>query len=709
MPATYEEKELSSGIDTGEEEATPTKAKPSAKKSPFDALRKTADAATKTGCKLLEAGLKLRASRFEEIAASEGQYNGEKTKALRGRHNVPFDQVIARGFVDTLLSKVDENLSITFERSPGREQDKKAAEKISAACDFERGPDQGAWDLKDIGAKKLATFSGRGIYKKFSSRVGNKFVDHFEVVDHWDFVTSKRGGGFLDKHRFKAQMNIFLSKQEIKDGIKDGIYDEKQAYKIFAATTDKMRKTNEEAFQYKMSRMQSMGLDYETNDYEDSQLFRFVEAVMYFRGRWYTITFNYETGLWLRFDRLENVYSVAKHKKGRGPWVSWATNFDPFEFWSIAPMDSVRPVAVAMKKVLNFALDSIERRTWAPRAYDPNVFLPKDLLWKDDGLAKANIRPGANSNIANHVYTFETPDTTNITVNLADYLNAFLGEKTGITPSAQGKSDEKLASIYVGNMQQVSDRLGLTNKMYEQAHVDIGVNFQWGLFDHMPEKYAIKIIGNTGVEWNETLHRDQVGHEFTIRIRGGNSEARMNADLLLRKEKALIMISRDPELRQRTNAGWRLKETLALGGYEAEDIRIALDTNSDIDDDQKAEAAQAIEDILEGKKPPKNRGASTGYIRKIMEFAYDTELDDKIFDELLAFAALHVPIAQDNAARKIASVIAVSRARELVGAAAGGGQGGGAPAGEGVRMTEGLTPDMSAGGEAPMGSQGPSM
>lgn len=633
--------------------------------TPRDAKYVFADAATKTACKQLEEGVKGRAARFDEIAKSEAQYNGEKSKALRGRHNIPFDAVIARGFVDTLMSKVDEALDISFERSPGRQQDKKPAQKISAVCDFERGPDQGMWDLKDLGVKKLAAFSGRGIYKKYASRTNGKFQDVLETVDHWDFVTETQGGGFLDAHLYKGQMNIFRSRAEIIALSDAGIYDKRQAYKLFRCTTEAEIKKNQEIYRQKVSRAASLGIDYEQNNFVGSQLYRLVEWVMYYRGEWYYLIFNYDAGIWLRCEKLEDVFSVAKVKPGRGPWVSWATHFDPFVFWSIAPMDSVRPVAYAMKKVMNLTLDNLEKRNWNMRAYDPNVFNPKDLLWKDQGLVKANIRMGQP--IGNHIYNFETPDTTTVTVNMVEYLNNFLGEKTGITPSAQGKSDDEKVGIYVGNIQQVADRLGLTNKMYEQAHVDIGVNFQYGLLDHMPERYAVKVIGNAGIEWNEELLRKEVDRKFTIRVRGTNTEEKMNAVLSQRKEKALVMIMKDPELRARTNPGWRLRETLQLGGYDMEDVRVASDTNSDADDDILSEAAQAIEDILEGRTPEKNRGATTGYIRKIVEFAYDTTLEKPVFDKLVTFANAHIPIAKENAARKISKILAAAGMSSLMG------------------------------------------
>lgn len=636
-----------------------------------------ADEAVKVAIKQLEEGIKRREGRFAEIAKNEAVYNGEKTKALRGRNNVPFDSVVARGYVDTLQSKIDEDLNITFERSPGRQQDKKPAQKVSAMLDFHRGPDQGAWHIKDIGTKKLAIFSGRGINKKYSYREGAEFQDEFEVVDHYDFYCEGTSG-FLDKNKYKGQMNVLRSTEELRGGAKSGTYNSRQVEKLVRNTGAEDQKQNEEIYQHKVSRALTMGVDFQATNFVGAQMHRLVEHVMLWRGKWWYMVFNYDKGIWVRFEPLEDVFSVAKKKPGRGPWTSWATNFDPFNFWSLAPMDSIRPIAHAMKKVVNLSLDNLEKRNWGHRAYDPNVFDPKDLIFKHDGLAKAKIRTGPGQSISNHVYTFETPDTTQITVNLTEWMDNFLGRQTGITPEARGSGQNDKVGIYVGNIQQVADRLGLTNKMYEQAHVDIAVNYFYGLLDHMPERYAVQVIGNEGVEWNEELKRqDILGKEFAVRIRGSDSEEKLNVALMQRKEAALDRIAKIPQLAQRTNSSWLLREVLTIGGYDAEDIRVAQDTNNDATDDLLAEAAQAIEDIVEGKTPKLNRGATTGYVRKILDYAYDTEgLEDALFKKLVDFANKHVPVAAANMRRKAISVIASAGASGPLDAGRGGAPGG---------------------------------
>lgn len=660
-------------------------------------LAALADKATAVAVKQVSAGLKARKGRFDDIQKNEDQYSGLKTKALRGRNNVPFDAVVARGFVDTLMSKIDEGLEMSYERAAGRQQDKKPALKLTAAVDHLRGADQGQWDLKDLGGKKLAIFSGRAIFKKYSAREKDgEFCDYFENVDHWDFVTEAMGGGFLDKHLYKGQINIFRTLEDLNDAAEDGTYNKRQVAKLIKGQDEGEDKQNRQDMEDQQKRAAAVGVDTSTSQYVGGRVFRLVEWVMYFQGEWYYVVFNREHGIWLRFEKLEDVFSVAKHYPGRGPWISWATHFDPFVFWSLGPMDSIRPIAAAIKKVMNLSLDNLEKRNWGQRAYDPNVFNPRDLLWKHDGLVKANVRMGEP--VAGKVYTFETPDTTNITINLVDWMNNFLGEQTGITAAAKGAgADGGKVGIYMGNIQQVADRLGLTNKMYQQCHVDIGVNAQWGLFDHMPEEYAVKIIGNAGIEWNETLKREDVEHRFSIRVVGSNAEEKLNVVLAQRKQNALMMIQRDPVARQNVNPKWYIREILALGGYDAEVVRMAIDTTSDADDDILSDAAQAIEDIIEGREPRMYRNATTAFIKKIMDYAYDTDIDMKLFNKLIEYAKKHIPLAQKNMERQVTKV---QTAAAMMGATGGGvpAPGGGRPSGPIDTATPGAPALSPAGG-----------
>lgn len=610
-----------------------------------------ADKALSIACKQFKTAIDFQQPRFDEILKNEEMLSGKTTPALKGRNNIPFDSVIMSGFVETLISKIDEPLDIDFIHT--REQDKKAAEKMKAVFEVESSSDYENWEAKDLDAKRLATTAGRAFFK-FYAENDPQFKTCLEVVDHFDMYTEPQGGRYLDKHIFKGQHNIFRTKEDLIAGGESGWYNKAQVEKLLNKGTDEGFKENEEVYKNKVNLMQTRGLNPEMYNFVGENLYRLNEHVMRMGKNWYYIVFDYKYNTWLKFEKLEDVFSVAKDYPGRGPWASWATHIDPFVFWSKAPADDIRPIASAMKKIFNLTIDNLEKRNWDMKAYDARMFPDASKLkWKQGGLVKANLNAtNGLRNISEGIYEFQTPDTTSISINMFDYLNNFLGENTGITPGSKGKSDDEKVGIYFGNLEQAADRLGLTNKMYKQVYEDLGVMFKYGVYDNLREPYAIKLIGLRGVEWNESLKRDEAAKPFRISVRGGNAELQSSELSAQKKDAVLARLERNPNLVAQVNPKWYLREVLSTAGFEADTIKIALDTTSDADADLLSEAAMAIDDILNGVKPKLNRGATSGYVQKIVDFAQDNDLEPEKVAELVAFAKAHIPIMRYNMVQK---------------------------------------------------------
>lgn len=610
-----------------------------------------ADNALAIAVKQFKTAIDFQQPRFEEILKNEEMLSGKTTPALKGRNNVPFDSVIMSGFVETLISKIDEPLEIEFIHT--REQDKKAAEKMKAVFDVESSSDYENWEAKDLDAKRLAVTSGRAFFK-FYAENDPKFKTCLEVVDHFDMYVEPQGGRYLDKHIFKGQQNIFRTKEDLLAGAESGYYNKDQVEILLGKGTDEGFKETEDLYKNKVNLMQARGLNPEMYNFVGENLYRLNEHVMRMGKNWYYIVFDYKHNTWLKFEKLEDVFGVAKDYPGRACWASWATHIDPFVFWNKAPADDIRPIASSMKKIFNLTLDNLEKRNWDMKAYDGRMFPDASKLkWKQGGLVKANLNAtNGLKNISEGIYEFNTPDTTNISINMFDYLNNFLGENTGITPGAKGKTDDEKVGIYFGNLEQVADRLGLTNKMYKQAYEDLGVMFKYGVYDNLREPYAIKLIGLRGVEWNESLRRDEAAQPFRISVRGGNAEAQNSAITAQKKDAVLARLERNPNMITQINPKWYLREVMSSAGFEADTIKIALDTTSDADSDLLSEAAMAIDDILNGFQPKLNRGATSGYVQKILDFAQDNDITPEKVAELVAFAKAHIPIMRYNMVQK---------------------------------------------------------
>src|SRR4051812_30953772 len=92
----------------------------------------SADNAVLTAVKQVNAGLLFKQPRMERIKAIEDMYAMKERPALVGRYAVPFDGVVMRGYMDTLMSKVDDTSKLVF-KSDNKESGYKAAKKITSA------------------------------------------------------------------------------------------------------------------------------------------------------------------------------------------------------------------------------------------------------------------------------------------------------------------------------------------------------------------------------------------------------------------------------------------------------------------------------------------------------------------------------------------------------------------------------------------------
>lgn len=639
-------------------------------------IEQEADQATVASIKMLETGLLARQPRFDVIRKNEDMYNGVNVPALKGRSNVPFDCIVMGGFIDTLMSNINEPVEIQFDRT--REQDKMSADKVTSVWQNESSSNKSAWDDKIHDAKFMAAFSGRGFNKLFMASAP-KFSTDLETCDHYDMVTEPQGGAYLDKHMFKFQQNIFRTKKEMLDNVDGGFYNKTQVRKmILEGQKEDVYKKVTDQYNNKLNRYAAFGIDINANNYIGQTLYRLVEGVINFNSKWYYIVFSYETKLWVRFEPLEAVFPWAKDYAGRGPWVSWATHRNPFLFWTKAVADDIRPIAYSMKKIVNLTIDNLEKRNWDMKAYDPRMFTdPTQFLWKQDGLVRATVKPGMN--IQNGIYEFKTPDTTGITINLSEWLNNFVGQKTGISPDSQGASQADTNGINFSNLQQTSKRFLLANKMIRKALADLGTMFDYGLYEYLREPYAVKIIGNDGVRWEEDVTHHDTEKEFNVNVRSKSEEDEKNSLANSKKIQVFKDIEANPILLAEINKTTYLREKFKFAGYNDEMCRNLLDKTNDADDILMAQAAGAIQEIIENVNfVPLNRNATTGFISKIINFAQQSfplypqgellkmSLPEQArykknmitFDRLTAYAEAHLPIAQKNMERKLVAAMA---------------------------------------------------
>ncbi len=540
-------------------------------------------------------------------------------RRLKGRFNIPLP--IISGFIDTFKSKIDESPSIDF--IPNSEADLRVAKKVEQVWLQEKTDDRGGFNDVDDSVKHLAVMSGRGCYSYFAES-DPKYKSNFGFVDYYDHIFEPQGGGDLDDHLFCGRHNIFKTKEEIEAGMKSGLYNKRAGSNIIAAMAENKFKEQETEMYEKNNRLRAIGLSPTTNNYVGVDIVGLTEMYLNYRGeRWY-IFFDKQTMNVLRAEPLKEVFESDLY-----PLVSFATHKDPNNYMSKAPCDDIYAAAEGQTEIFNQGMDNLQKRNWGMRGVDTSVVKNvNQLKWRPDGIIEFD---GQKGDIRKALVEIQTPENTAQVTNLIGFLDNFMGTKTGITAGIQGQSDkDKKVGVFFGELEQAADRINAVSKQYRRAHAKLAKRFVAGLNEHLTEDYAIKLIGSNGVEWTELKRKEMTA--LDISSSGGSEEAQANEVKRQKRGNALATLTANPDLGGLLNKKWVVEQLLEAGEFEDEDIRMAMDTQNDGDAEIMSEAAQSIEDILLNKEPNLNRGATTGFVRNIIEFSRKEDIKPEKVD-----------------------------------------------------------------------------
>lgn len=590
-----------------------------------------------------ENGMAFKQGRVKDWQATEDLYFGKVKKTLKGRFNVPVP--VMPGFVDTLHSKIAEGPALRFKHT--EEADFRIAKKVQALWDKWSTNEDDDLESKDLDNKKIAIFTGRAINKAYGES-DPKFDFKLFVTDPYDFYVDARCGSVLENARYLGEDNIFLSKSQLKAGAESGFYDAKNVMLLINGLVENTVKENETLYQNKANRLAALGLSSTMYNFFGEGVDRFIESGAIIDGKRYKCLWHYGTGLYLRCVPVKEDF-----ESGLWWWTSWATHPDRFNFWSKAPADDIRPIAEVIKVLANQELDNRQKKNWGQRAYDPEMF-PNgaELEYRPGGLVA--VKAGGSKvtgGIGSGIYTFETPELRG-TIDLVNWMDNFTGQKSGITAATQGQSEDEKVGIYQGNMQQVADRLGLYSRPYKKAHKAIGRRFVWAVSEHLNKAEAVKILGESGVEW-DTLKGSEVNPDMDIIVESGISEVRLSEMKEAKRIQALEAVSKNPNTAAIVNPKWLVEQQLLKGGYTDEEVRVALDTDNNGSREILAIASEKIQQIIEGKEPKIFRGATTGFQQKIVNFATDhTDDDFPLFQKLIAYSQAHDQVVMENMNRK---------------------------------------------------------
>jgi len=584
-----------------------------------------------------ENGNDYKRGRVKDWHDTEDLLYGKTKKSIKGRSNIPLP--VMSGFVNTLLSKIDEAPILRFK--PIEESDTRSAAMVQAQYEIISKNSDADWDTKDIDGKKLNTVYGRSIYKAYGER-SPKFKFNLSVSDPYDFYVDPMGGGDLEDANYAGEDCIWRNRKQLIDGAKAGLYKSDAVRKILEFVSKGQTLNNDSQQNEKSNRFSALNLNNQLYNYAGEGSLRFVESVTLKNGVRTYVFWHLDSKVIIRESPLKVLFASELY-----PWTSWAAYRDKFNFWSMAPADDMRPIAIAMQVLANQEMDNRQKTNWGQRAYDPDLFEnPQELDFRPNGLVAAKSGAWKIAPISNGIYHFETKQL-NGTINLVNWLDQIAGTKTGITASAQGSADEQKVGIYEGNLQQVADRLGLFNKSYSKNWAAIGRRFVWGLKENMPPKLAVRMIGAKGVEWQYLFKKD-VNPLMDISVEGGSAQMALDETTKKNKQAALEMVLKNPKASK-----WEKENILRFGGYSEEQIKEAMDTEHYENRESLLHAAESIDKIINGEQPKLYRGANTAFQQKILDYAYDnTDNDIDLFKRLTDYVEAHDNIVMENMTRE---------------------------------------------------------
>jgi|TARA_Y100000310_G_scaffold159223_2_gene158762 hypothetical protein len=623
---------------------------------------KKADDLVHIARKQLSQGLDAKIKRMKQIASYYDLYNNKIVELDEDVFNIPFPYLA--GHIDLYLSKIDNPPTLNF-KIPNKPT---LSDKIKAAWTQEMSSSRSGWKRKDRAEKKMALLSGRGVSKIYASSVLNKYKSHYDLVDVYSFIADPTRGR-LEDGNYHGETDIFKTHASLKEGADAGFYDKVQVKKLLDRK-DSERDGNEDVIQNKFDRIKALGVDIEKTSFAGQKGVNMTEWVMRVDNEWFYLLFDPSSGVWIRADKIEEVFDSKKT-----PFVSWATHYDEYAFWSKSTSDDFYPIAEGMRFLLNNALENEKRRTRPMRLVESGSLVDVNELMDYIPDNVILTRKGQNPNMV----TLETPNAS-MTIDVVQYLDNLAQSKTGVQEVGVGEKDAKVG-VFFGQLQQEADRIGVINKEYSESYADKGYNFFWGLKQHLTRPKQVEMLGKAGMKLQQLSKMDMadVDDVDDVIVSGGNKDSELDAIEMERQANVIKELT--GAYPDKLNATFVIRDSMRKAGYEDDDIQEALDIEGTINRELMEEADQAIQEIILGKSPDLNHGADDLFLQRILNFVRDevnyikldkqgqvTGIDKKkkdLNDRLMMYMLAHQEIVVRNTMRKAQKFYARQQVKQL--------------------------------------------
>jgi len=494
----------------------------------------------------------------------------------------------------------------------------------------------------ELAAKRHLSRYGRCFTKMLAQ--SSPFAIEMLAVDPYDMVVDPLGGEDMENHRFVAQDGIFKSREDLLKGVEEGRYDKNAVRRLLKGPgTDKSAYLSEADISGRFTSLSLSGYGYESCG---ETLYRLVEHVTYKDGERVKLVWSPEARIIISERSLKETEGIDLL-----PWSSCAAYPDEKVFWTKAPDDDVRQAAEAMRVTLMEMMHNVQKRNWGTRVFDPRKFNPGDIIWSPDGLIPskdgASEMPGG---LQGGMFEIQTPDIS-MAINVTDFLDRFVGQKSGVTPAAQGQSEEERVGIYYGNLEQVAGRVGLQSRHYRRMMRRNAVRFLHLAKRYLKGNQPVQVIGAEGNEFVK-LTAKQINTDVGIEISSGSVESQATEKKRGQRVESLKLLRSDPQIAEILNLREYAREVLTSSGFEDGEAKLMLTKDIDSEwQDQRLRAMEKVEELLEGRKPLPYQGAKVSFLKTVLDAAEKyTDSEGADFEHLMAFAKVHVPIVARNMA-----------------------------------------------------------
>lgn len=602
------------------------------------------DELAKIACRQLSVSNKFKEPLVSKWKKFEDLKAGNVPKKLRSQFNVALP--VFSGMLDTLAADFDEPIELKFK--PKHPSDYFKAQKIQAAWNIEKSKytREARWDFKARVDKQLNILHGRSILKEYASSYPN-YQNFLFNVDPLYFHCQPAGGGLLENHLFCGEEGIVRSESELLHEP----YDQAQVKELIAsAKSSEYLIETTEWNREKLQRFQVLGLDPDSNSYTGEMTFNLVEWVLTHKGIRYYLVLDPWTGIWVRCEKLKDVYS-----KDLFPWTSWASHEDNKVFWTPGYADMIYPVADAIVTLYNQELTNREKRNLGARLYDntmfPDVAKLDEASYRPDALVPVDTKGGTRQ-ISSGLFTIETPELQG-TINLLDWTNKELQKDSGVSDISQGTAMNAAKKVNVAYMESaaVAKRLGLKSQSYTECWGEIGVRFIQGKQDHMSGDEQIEVLGDMGLEPDILTRKDlDLASDLAVEIISSTAQKAATEKKKAGRVKMYELLAQSQNINSEMRDAGIMKD---VGELSEEQIKLFLDTRNYSSRESVAKAHIAIQEILAGEEPLMNYSADASFLKIILDYSMEhhNKLGEKKFKELTMYLAKHAELALKNGQR----------------------------------------------------------